>query len=261
MITAYLLALAAFMLVAGRVADHYERRRTFLSGLAIFGIASALCAVAPSLELLIAARFVQGAVVAPLALGNTTRAVSDTQRGWAIGVLATGGASFLVLGPLLAGALLTVADWRWLFVVNLPVVVFAVEREARRDRHPCRPPDRRQFGIAAAQPGRGAGGPRAGRGSWRVEPGGHDDHPLMRPVHRGASSGPGPALARTRKRPLTDFWSRSRNEVGALLCRGACEQAPSHCAAAAGGNDVQNSNFRALCGGRYEFTETQAATL
>lgn len=128
-ITAYLLALAVFMLVAGRVADHYGRRATFLSGLALFGVGSMLCAAAPSLELLIAARFVQGmggAVVQPLALGNTTRAVSDAQRGWAIGVLATGGTSFLVLGPLLAGALLEVADWRWLFVINLPVVAFAL---------------------------------------------------------------------------------------------------------------------------------------
>ena len=128
-ITSYLLALAVFMIIAGRIADHYGRRDTFLAGLVLFGVGSALCAAAPTLELLIAARFVQGmggAVVAPLALSNTTRAVSDAQRGWAVGVFAAGGATFLVLGPLLAGALLAVAGWRWLFLVNLPVVAFAV---------------------------------------------------------------------------------------------------------------------------------------
>jgi MFS family permease len=128
-ITSYLLALAVFMIVAGRIADHHGRRGTFLAGLVLFGVGSALCAAAPTLELLVAARFVQGmggAVVAPLALSNTTRAVSDAQRGWAVGVFATGGATFLVLGPLLAGALLTVAGWRVLFLVNLPVVAFAV---------------------------------------------------------------------------------------------------------------------------------------
>jgi EmrB/QacA subfamily drug resistance transporter len=128
-ITSYLLALAIFMIIAGRVADHYGRKKTFLAGLVLFGVGSALCAAAPTMELLLAARFVQGmggAVVAPLALGNTTRAVSDAQRGWAVGVFASGGTTFLVLGPLLAGMLLAVASWRSLFLVNLPVVAFAV---------------------------------------------------------------------------------------------------------------------------------------
>jgi MFS family permease len=128
-ITSYLAALAAFMVVAGRVADRFERKRTFLAGLVVFALGSVLCAVAPTLELLIAARFLQGvggAVVAPLALGNTTRAVADAQRGWAIGVFAAGGTSLLVFGPLLAGVLLEVASWRWIFLVTLPVLGFAV---------------------------------------------------------------------------------------------------------------------------------------
>ncbi len=128
MITAYLLALAVFMLVAGRVADHFGRRKTFLVGLVIFAMGSALCAVAPSLPLLIAARFLQGiggAAAQPLAMEIATRAVDDKQRGWAIGALATGGTSFLVIGPLIAGALV-IADWRWIFVVPLPVVAFVL---------------------------------------------------------------------------------------------------------------------------------------
>ncbi len=126
--TAYLLALAVFMLVGGRVADRIGLRQTFVAGLAIFTAGSALCAVAPSLPVLIAARFLQGlggAVVQPLALAITTRAVGESQRGWAIGALATGGTSFLVFGPLIGGVLL-IADWRWIFLVSLPMAATSV---------------------------------------------------------------------------------------------------------------------------------------
>lgn len=132
-ITVYLLALAVFMPAAGRLADHLGRRRTFLVGLGVFGTGAALCALAPSLPLLLAARFVQGvggAVVQPLALSTTTRTVGEDQRGWAIGLLATGGTSMLTLGPVLSGALLTFG-WRTLFLVNLPVVAFAMLATAR----------------------------------------------------------------------------------------------------------------------------------
>lgn len=124
-VTSYLAALALFMVVAGRIADRVGRRRTFLAGIALFAAGSVLCASAPSIGLLVAARFVQGiggAIVAPLALSNTTRAVGDAQRGWAIGVFAAGGTSLLVFGPLLAGLLLEAASWRWIFLVTLPVL-------------------------------------------------------------------------------------------------------------------------------------------
>jgi MFS family permease len=127
-ITSYLAALAIFMVVAGRIADRFGRRRTFLAGLALFAAGCMLCASAPSIELLVAARFVQGvggAIVAPLALSNTTRAVGDAERGWAIGMFAAGGTTLLVFGPLLAGLLLEVASWRWVFLVTLPVLAAA----------------------------------------------------------------------------------------------------------------------------------------
>ncbi len=127
-ITAYLLALAGLMPVAGRLADHLGRRPLYLGGLALFGVGTALCALAPSAGILIAARFVQGAggaFVQPTGLAATTDAVPDADRGWAIGLLSTGGTSFLALGPIIAGALLHVFDWRILFAVPLPVVVYA----------------------------------------------------------------------------------------------------------------------------------------
>lgn len=133
-ISAYLMALAMFMAVAGRLADHVGRKRLFLAGLVLFGLASATAAAAPGLGILIGARFAQGiggAVVQPLALATTTRAVGDDRRGWAIGLLATGGTTFLAVGPLAAGALLELGSWRWVFLVPLPVVALASVQAAR----------------------------------------------------------------------------------------------------------------------------------
>jgi EmrB/QacA subfamily drug resistance transporter len=128
-ITAYLLALAVFMPAAGRLADNLGRKRLMIVGMLVFGLASAACALAPSLAFLVVSRFIQGlgaAVLQPLALGNTTRVMPEDRRGWAIGVFSTGGSTFLILGPLIGAVILTLGDWRWLFVLNLPVLIFAL---------------------------------------------------------------------------------------------------------------------------------------
>jgi MFS family permease len=128
-ITAYLLALAVFMPAAGPLADNVGRKLLMIVGMLVFGVASAACAIAPSLAFLVMFRFVQGlgaAVVQPLALGSTTTVMPEDRRGWAIGVFSTGGTVFLIFGPLIGAAILAVGDWRWLFVLNLPVVAFAV---------------------------------------------------------------------------------------------------------------------------------------
>jgi EmrB/QacA subfamily drug resistance transporter len=133
-ITAYLLALAVFMPAAGPLADNVGRKRLMIVGMVVFGAASAACAVAPSLVLLIICRFVQGlgaAVLQPLALASTTRVMPDERRGWAIGVFSTGGTVFLIFGPLIGAAILALGDWRWLFVLNLPVLAFALVQTIR----------------------------------------------------------------------------------------------------------------------------------
>lgn len=133
-VTAYLLALASFMVLAGRLGDRFGRKRMLLGGLTVFGLASAACAAAPGLGFLIAARFAQGiggALMQPLALGTTTRVVDEQQRGWAVGLLSTGGTTFLALGPVIASVIVDLADWRWLFVANLPVVVFSLYQGSR----------------------------------------------------------------------------------------------------------------------------------
>ena len=133
-VTSFLLALAVIMPVAGRVADRYGRKATLLTGLGLFGLGSALCAIAPNLPLLIAFRFLQGAggaMVQPLILEAATRAVGAGRRGWAIGTLAMGGTTFLILGPLIAAGLLQTGSWRLIFVATLPVLAFASYELAR----------------------------------------------------------------------------------------------------------------------------------
>jgi MFS transporter, DHA2 family, methylenomycin A resistance protein len=127
-IGAYLLSLASLMAGAGRLADLFGRRRLFLLGIAVFGVSSLACAVAPSELALIVARLVQGAGAAltqPLALANATAIMSPERRGWAIGVLASAGTTCLMVGPLLGGILVETVGWRWVFMLNVPVVVLA----------------------------------------------------------------------------------------------------------------------------------------
>ena len=125
----YLIVLAAVMPVAGRLADIYGRRRIFLIGVAIFGIASVGCALAPSMGALIGARAVQGlgaAMSVPLALANVTSMLPPERRGWAGGALAAGGTVFLFTGPAIGGAFVSLGGWRLIFAINLPIVVFAL---------------------------------------------------------------------------------------------------------------------------------------
>jgi MFS family permease len=126
---AYLLSLAALVPAAGRLADAFGRRRLFLIGVAIFGLASLGCAAAPTIGALIAIRAVQGvggALIVPLALANVAAALPERRRGWAIGVLATGGSTFLSLGPLLGGALVDAGGWRWVFAVGAPIAALSL---------------------------------------------------------------------------------------------------------------------------------------
>jgi EmrB/QacA subfamily drug resistance transporter len=145
-IGAYLLSLAAVMAGSGRLADLYGRRRMFLLGVAGFGLASVACAVAPSQATLIAARLAQGvgaALTQPLALAHATAIMPPERRGWVIGVLAGFGTTFLMIGPLLGGLLVETLGWRWVFLVNVPVVLLALGFAIRfmpESREPDPPP-------------------------------------------------------------------------------------------------------------------------
>ncbi len=126
---AYLLTLAAFVPAAGRLADTFGPRRMFLIGVQIFALASIGCALSPSIGVLIAFRAVQGAggaLIVPLALAIVAASVVEERRGWAIGVLATAGSTFLSLGPLVAGGLVDLGSWRWVFAAGVPVALLSL---------------------------------------------------------------------------------------------------------------------------------------
>ena len=121
----YAIVLAALLLPAGRVADSIGRRECFLAGLAVFGVASLGCAVAPDLPALIAFRALQAAgaaVLVPTSLGLALSVFPSHQRGTAVGVWAGVGAVAAGSGPVLGG-LLVESSWRWIFLINVPVIL------------------------------------------------------------------------------------------------------------------------------------------
>src|SRR6202042_530080 len=122
-VSGYAIVFAALLVPAGRWADAFGRKRAFLLGLGIFVLASIGCAFAPSVGFLIAARLVQaggGALMLPTSLGLILPECAAHERHVAIGVWAATGGIAAATGPPLGG-LLVQADWRLVFLVNVPV--------------------------------------------------------------------------------------------------------------------------------------------
>jgi EmrB/QacA subfamily drug resistance transporter len=123
---AYLLTLGSLILVSGSLADLYGERRVFSIGVGGFGAVSVLCALAPSIEVLIAGRALQGifgALLTPSALAVIVSTFEPEERGAAIGSwTAWSGIAFLI-GPLAGGWLVDAASWRWIFAINVPFVL------------------------------------------------------------------------------------------------------------------------------------------
>jgi EmrB/QacA subfamily drug resistance transporter len=125
-VNAYLLTLGSLILIGGSLGDLYGERRIFALGVGGFGAASLLCALAPSIGALIAARALQGvasALLTPSALAVIVATFPESERGPAIGSWTAWGGIATVLGPLAGGELLQIASWRVIFLINLPFVV------------------------------------------------------------------------------------------------------------------------------------------
>ena len=139
----YLLTLASLVLLGGSLGDRYGRRRVFVLGVALFTAASLLCAVAPTAELLVAARLIQGAGAALLTPGSLAMIESSfrpADRAQAIGAWSGLGGVATALGPLLGGYLVEAVSWRAIFLINLPIGLFVIAM-ARRHLPETRDPD------------------------------------------------------------------------------------------------------------------------
>jgi EmrB/QacA subfamily drug resistance transporter len=142
-LNAYAIVFAALLVPAGRIADRIGRRRGFVIGLGVFALASALCAAAPTSELLVGARVIQAAGAAflvPTSLALLLQAFPVAQRATAVGLWGAMGAVAAATGPSLGGVLVNAGGWRWVFLVNLPlaaVTLVAAYRVLSESREPA----------------------------------------------------------------------------------------------------------------------------
>jgi EmrB/QacA subfamily drug resistance transporter len=122
----YAIVFAALLLLVGRVADILGARRVFLTGVVLFGVTSLLAGLAPSGEMLVLARFLQGAgaaLILPTSLALLNASFTGKARGQAFAVWGSTIGAATALGPLLGGWLSEHASWRWAFGINIPLVV------------------------------------------------------------------------------------------------------------------------------------------
>jgi EmrB/QacA subfamily drug resistance transporter len=128
-VEAYLLTLVSLLLVGGSLGDQFGRRRMFVAGLIGFGVTSALCAVAPTVEFLVGARALQGiagALLVPGSLAIVAATFEGAARGKAVGTWTAWTGIATVLGPAGGGALIGILSWRAIFWVNLPLITVTV---------------------------------------------------------------------------------------------------------------------------------------
>ncbi len=126
---AYLLTLSSLILVSGSLADIYGERRVFTLGVAGFGLSSLLCALAPTVELLVVARALQGvsgALLTPASLAIIVAVFPESERGAAIGSWTAWGGIGYLAGPLIGGQIIDSVSWRWVFALNVPLVLITL---------------------------------------------------------------------------------------------------------------------------------------
>jgi EmrB/QacA subfamily drug resistance transporter len=173
-VNAFTLTYAAGIITAAALGDRLGRRRVFTAGLALFTAASITCALAPSAELLIAARAIQGlgaALVMPVSLTILTSAFPAERRGGMVGIWGGIGGLAVAAGPLVGGAITQGLSWHWIFWVNAPIGVAAIVLSLIRLPESAGPATRLDL-IAAGLVAGGAGAVvwgliRTGDEGWR----------------------------------------------------------------------------------------------
>jgi EmrB/QacA subfamily drug resistance transporter len=134
-VNGYSLSFAVLLMTGAALGDRFGRRRMFVAGLGLFVAASALCALAPTMGTLIAARAIQGcgaALVMPLAVTQLSVAFPPDQRGRALGIFSGVSGLAVLAGPVVGGAIAQGLDWRWIFWLNLPIGLLTVPLVLRR---------------------------------------------------------------------------------------------------------------------------------
>ncbi len=148
----YAVVFAALLVPAGNLADRTSPRRAYLVGTGIFALASALCAVAPTVWFVVAARVLQAAgaaVMTPASLGLLLAAAPPARRGAAVRAWTAVSGLAAALGPVVGG-LLTELDWRWVFLINLPVALAVLVTGPRVLPHPPQRPGAVRTDLASA---------------------------------------------------------------------------------------------------------------
>ncbi|MBL7257386.1 DHA2 family efflux MFS transporter permease subunit [Paractinoplanes lichenicola] len=128
-VNGYALSLASLVLLGGSLGDRYGRKRVFMLGIGWFAVASLLCGIAPNIEMLIAARVLQGiggALLTPGALAILEASFAAEDRSKAIGAWSGLGGIGGAAGPFLGGWLVEVGDWRYIFLINVPIAVLVL---------------------------------------------------------------------------------------------------------------------------------------
>jgi EmrB/QacA subfamily drug resistance transporter len=128
-VNAYLLPLSALLLLGGALGDHFGRRRLLVAGTVLFAVASLVCALAPSLNILLLARGGQGigaALLLPNSLALLNAAYEGEKRGRAVGIWAAAGAAAAAVAPLIGGWLVDHVGWPAIFYINLPLAAGAI---------------------------------------------------------------------------------------------------------------------------------------
>jgi EmrB/QacA subfamily drug resistance transporter len=134
-VNAYVLSYAVLLLTGAAIGDRFGRKRMFIAGIALFTASSAAAALAPSIGLLIAARAIQGvgaAIATPLTLTLLADAFPPDKRGLAIGVWSGISGIAVALGPLVGGAVIQLANWHWIFWINVPIGIALVPLASAR---------------------------------------------------------------------------------------------------------------------------------
>ena len=145
-VSAYTVAFAALILSAGALGDRIGAKRVFIAGFSVFTAASAICGLAPSLAVLIAARALQGAgaaLLVPCSLTLLNHTFSEPrERSRAIGRWAVGASAALSAGPLVGGVLTATLGWRAIFFINAPIGLTGILLTARFAPETSRSPER-----------------------------------------------------------------------------------------------------------------------